>query len=117
MKKMLGLLLICPLLFSCNANEPSGPSLSEQESQEISSITVEPTQEPTSEPTVEPTVQPTQQPTEEPTIEPSIEPTPVPEINFTKKVDMTYEFTGDEKEYNTINNLIKNISEQLKVQF
>ena len=70
MKKMLGLLLICPLLFSCDANEPSGPSLSEQESQEISSITVEPTQEPT----------------------------PVPEINFTKKVDMTYEFTGDEKD-------------------
>ena len=92
MKKMLGLLLICPLLFSCNANEPSGPSLSEQESQEVPSITVEPTAEP---------VQPTEEPTEKPTVipsEPTIEPTPVPEINFTKKVDMTYEFTGDEKD-------------------
>ena len=88
MKKMLGLLLICPLLFSCNANEPSNSLVSESISEEKTTsgiINEEPTtEEITSEIEVSSTVLDSEQPKEE--------------IKYTKKVDMTYEFTGDEKD-------------------
>lgn len=76
MKKALGILLICPLLFACNTSESSTSSTSEATSDDSSSIISEPSsQESETLSTKEDIV-----------------------INFNKKVNMTYTFTGDEKD-------------------
>ena len=81
MKRSLGLLLICPLLFSCNNVDSSGTSSLKESETSLESLT---TEEISSESSI---VESETLSTKEDIV-----------INFTKKVDMTYTFTGDEKD-------------------